>query len=191
MYGFPNDPITEKVQPLGQIDRNQGDVFPQFRNGRVINVSEKPTQWYQLFDNNRPNDNFKKQALYGIQNYSSLSLTFFSKENVQLIQDMIRYNVWMKSGKKFLIGEQSTVELEVIMRGIYLQHARNLDFNIKEQVKELNNMVLQFVVPQVMSGVEQYFGYLHNIETMPVSIEHPKNMSIKGTKLLRSVFSTF
>ena len=60
-------------------DRNQ-EVFPQFQNGRVININEKPVEWYQPFDGNKPNDSFQNQALYGIQSHSVLSDAFFSKE---------------------------------------------------------------------------------------------------------------
>jgi hypothetical protein len=49
------------------------EVLPQFQNGRVINISENQTPWFQLFDGNKPNDSFTNQALYGIQNCSLLA----------------------------------------------------------------------------------------------------------------------
>ena len=130
--------------------------FPQFQNGRVIEITEQKTERYPLFENNQPNQMFKLEALKGIQNCTPLNRTYFSPENVQLVHDMVRYNVWLKSNKKYLIGEQSNIELEIIMRSIYLQFARNLPFKIKEQVAELNNIVGQQVVPRLISEVEQY-----------------------------------
>ena len=85
---------------LQPIDRNEEEMFTQLQNGRVININKKPVEWYQPFDGNVPNNNFESKALYGIQNYSPLSKLFFSKENVQLINDMVRYNVYLKSDKK-------------------------------------------------------------------------------------------
>lgn len=166
-------------------------IFPQFQNGRVININECPAERFPLFENNEANDMFVHDALKGIQDCSVLQRTYFSKQNVQLVQDMIRYNVWIKSNKKYIIGNQSTIELEIIMRSIYLQHARNLNFKIKEQVKELNNILVHQVTPRIISAVEQYHGYLYRTENLYMPIEHPINVNTKGTRLLRSVTSTF
>lgn len=171
-------------------DRNQ-EVFPQFQNGRVININEKPVEWYQPFDGNKPNDSFQNQALYGIQSHSLLGDAFFSKANVQLVHDMVRYQVYIRSDKKHLIGEQSNLDLEVIMRSIYLQFSRNLQDRITEQIKELNMKVVNVILPRILSSIEQYIGYLHRISTLPQEIELPKNVSSKGTRLLRPIFSTF
>lgn len=169
--------------------RNQ-EVFPQFQNGRVININEKPTEWYQPFDNNKPNDAFQSQALYGIQSDSILGKAFFSKANVKLINDMVRYQVFLRSDKKYLIGDQSAIDVEIIMRSMFLQHARHAG-QITEQIKELNMMVVNVILPRILSEIQQYIGYLHRVEQLPVPIERPRNMSSQGTRLLRSVTTTF
>ncbi len=171
-------------------DRNQ-EVFPQFQNGRVININEKPVEWYQAFDGNQPNDSFQNQALYGIQSHSVLGDAYFSKANVQLVHDMVRYQVYLRSDKKHLIGEQSNLDLEIIMRSIFLQRAKHLPNQIPEQIKELNMMVVNVILPRILSSIEQYIGYLHRVEHLPDEIPLPKNMSNKGTRLLRPIFSTF
>jgi len=174
-----------------RIEQNMNNVMPQFQNGRVINLTENPTPWFQLTTDNQPNKDFTQQALYGIQTSSKLSRVFFSEENVKLLQDMLRYQVYLKTDKKYIVGEQSPIELEIVMRSIYLQFSRNLQYDITKQVKELNNICLQQMVPQIISGIEQYVGYMWQVEHQPVPIEHPKNMSSQGTKLLRSVTSIF
>jgi len=166
-------------------------VFPQIQNGRVININETPVQWFQMTDNNKPNAAFQEQALYGIQNFTPLNKLFFSKENVKLVNDMIRHTVYLKSNNKHIIGDQSTIELEIVMRSIFLQYSQNLPYKITEQVKELNNMVVNATVPQILSQIEQYNGYLWQVEHNPIPIELPKNMSSSGTRLLRSVTTTF
>ena len=77
------------------------------------------------------------------------------------------------------------------MRSIYLQHSLNLNCNIKEQIKKLNDLVIGWAGPRVLNEVEQYIGYINNVENMPVPMDRPKNLSIKGSKSLRSVTSTF
>ena len=56
---------------------------PQVQNGRVINITQNPIGRFPLFDNNEPNDNFGRAALFGIQDCSPLSKVYFSKANVR------------------------------------------------------------------------------------------------------------
>ena len=167
-------------------------IVPQFQNGRVINVSGTEVKDFPMFTaNNNNNDSFKSNALRHIQTQSKLSLVYFSDANIKRVQDMIRYNVWIKSDKQFVIGPQSSVELEIIMRAIYLQHAKNMDCNIAEQVQELDDMVMNYCVPKIINEVIQYNGYLRQIEYLPIPEDRPVNMSSKGTRTLRSVTTTF
>lgn len=163
----------------------------QPENGRVVDVF-KSTQPYQMFtQNNNKNDEFKKHALGNIQTVSPLSMVYFSKDNMKRIQNLIRYRVWLGSNKKHVISDQSTVELEVVMRSIYLQFSKNMDCKIGEQVYELNSMVANWCVPRILAEIEQYLGYLNDINRLPTQIELPKNMSSAGTRTLRSVTTTF
>lgn len=160
-------------------------------NGRVIDV-KMPTKPYQMFtENNNCNDKFKNNALQHIQQKSPLSMTYFSEANMDRVQNMIRYQVWLGSQKRHIISKQSPIELEIIMRSIYLQHARNLPCKIGEQVHELNQMVVSWCVQRILSEVDQYLGYLQNLDTLPQELDLPKNLSSKGTRTLRSVTTTF
>ena len=135
--------------------------------------------------------NFQVEALYGIQETSTLNHLFFSKKNMDIIQNMIRYNVYIKSENRFIIDRQSDIELEIVMRGIYLQYSPNLQTNIKEQIQYLDKLVTDYSVEQIIPEVEQYFGYMKEIEYMPEPIDLPVNLSSKGTRSLRSVTTTF
>ena len=77
------------------------------------------------------------------------------------------------------------------MRSIFLQHARHVPTNLTQQVKELNNMVVNDVAPRILSELLQYQNYLYRTEHLPDEIPLPKNMSSRGTRLLRSVTTTF
>lgn len=182
--------IEQQINNLG-INKGNTSTYLQFQNGRVTNPQKQTFPEIPLFDKDKINSNFAGEALYGIQDKSPLSLAFFSKENLQNLQNMIRYNVWLRSGKKYVIDEQSPTELEVIMRSIYLQYSLNLPFKLQDQIKELNNILIQQTVPQIISYIYQYQGYIYDIEKLPTPIELPKNMSSKGTRLLRSITSTF
>ena len=166
-------------------------MYNQFQNGRVTLTNENIKDM-KMFDNeNKMNNNFQVEALYGIQETSTLNQLFFSKKNMDIIQNMIRYTVYEKSEKKFVIDRQSDVELEIVMRSIYLQHSPNLPNKIKEQIQYLNKLVSDWCSEQIIPEVSQYFGYMKELEYMPVPIDLPLNLSSKGSRSLRSVTTTF
>jgi hypothetical protein len=166
-------------------------MYNQFQNGRVTLTSNNIKDMKMIDNENEVMNNFQVEALYGIQETSTLNQLFFSKKNMEIIQNMIRFNVYQKSEKKHIIDKQSDVELEIIMRSIYLQHSPNLPNKIKEQISYLNKLVSDWCVEQILPEVNQYFGYIKEIEFMPIPIDLPLNLSSKGSRSLRSVTTTF
>lgn len=162
----------------------------QFQNGRVI-TTNKNVKDMKMVENADTKTNFQVECLYGIQETSQLNQLFFSKANMNIIQNMIRYDVYNKSNQKHLIDKQSDIELEIIMRSIYLQHSPNLQYKIKEQLQYLNRLVSDWCVEHILPEVEQYLGYLKEVEYMPMPIDLPLNLSSKGSRSLRSVTTTF
>jgi hypothetical protein len=163
----------------------------QFQNGRVTLTDNNMKDMKMIDKNNETMNNFQVEALYGIQETSLLNQLFFSKKNMDIIQNMIRYNVYVKSDNKYVIGRQSDIELEIIMRSIYLQHSPNRPDKIKEQLEYLNKLVSDWCTEQIIPEVQQYYGYIKEIEYMPVPIDLPLNLSSKGSRSLRSVTTTF
>jgi hypothetical protein len=162
-----------------------------FQNGRVVTDGQTMKDISMIDKRGENMQNFQVEALYGIQETSLLNQLFFCKKNMNIIQDMIRFNVYEKSDKKFIIDRQSDIELEIIMRSIYLQHSPNLPDKIKEQLRYLNNLVSNWCVEQIIPEVQQYNGYIKEIEYMPLPIDLPLNLSSKGSRSLRSVTTTF
>jgi len=166
---------------------------PQFQNGRVIGVSDvKGGNQFKMFTQNNNNcDTAKETILYGTITRSTLSDTFFSDANMKCLQNMLRYKVYVSSGGEYQIGNQNNTDLQIIMRAIYLQYAKHLPYNIREQVSELNRQVIEFSLPKIMSEIKQYIHYVRQLETLPNPIELPRNVSSTGTRTLRSVTTTF
>ena len=161
------------------------------QNGRVIDLNRGIEPIPMFANDNNNNDNFKFIALQGIQESSPLSMLFFSKQNMDILQLHIRYEVWKRSNKVYIISNQSETELEIIMRAFYLQHSRNMNNRLVIQIKQLNQMIVEWVVPQILSEIKQYYGYLEDVQRLALPVELPQNVSSKGTKLLRSQTSTF
>ncbi len=165
--------------------------YSQYQNGRVTTTPGTMKDLKMIDQPKETMNNFQVEALYGIQETSQLNHTFFSKANLDIIQNQIRYGVYVNTNKKHIIDRQSDVELEIIMRSIYLQHSPNLPNKIKEQIEYLNGLVVNWCVGTIIPELEQYVGYLKEIEYMPMPIDLPLNLSSKGSRSLRSVTTTF
>ena len=127
----------------------------QFQNGRVITTNQNLKD-LQMIENNSTQKNFQTEALYGIQEKTKLNELFFSKANMEIIQNKIRYQVYLNTDKKHIIGKQSDVELEIVMRSTYLQHSPNLPNQITKQIQYLNDLVTNWCVEKIIPEVYQY-----------------------------------
>jgi len=152
------------------------------QNGRVeVTEVNKP---YYNFTNTNLNKNYKCEALKGIQTSSLLSLAFFDAQNIDDLQNMIRYNIWLLSNKQYVIGRQSDQDLHLVMRSMYLQYSRNMNQDITSQVKILNTKVLDWCLPKIYSEILQYLKYKQDISTLPQPMDRASNLSNKGSKSL-------
>lgn len=128
---------------------------------------------------------FETDMLRGNWEASPLSNRFFSPENVRVLQNSIRREVYEKSQPKgYVIDDQSVDELKIIMRAIYYQYARNLDFGLEEQIADLNKRVVNWSAPHILSAVDHYYYYLNDISHMPVPLAREMNLSSAGTRSL-------
>ena len=171
---------------------NNNKPVEHFQNGRVTHISNNNTIPHSMtMAENNTNNTTKNTILSGTISRSPLSETFFSELNMKRLQDMLRFAVYKASGNKYVIGNQNTTDLTIIMRAMYLQYAKHLPTQLKEQVYELNNYVVDFSLHKILSEVKQYLYYVKDIERLPIPLDHPKNLSSAGTRSLRSVTSTF
>ena len=128
---------------------------------------------------------FQTDMLRGNWESNAISGSFFSPENVDRLQDLIRKAVFDRSQPKgYQIDKQSVDELKIIMRAIYYQYARNLPNDIAGQVDDLNKKVVDWSAPHILSAVDHYHYYLNDISHMPVPLQPPQNLSRAGTKSL-------
>ena len=154
--------------------------------GRVkISNMNKPVEPYPFFEqvNPKSSDDYENSLKY-IQTDTLLSKAFFSNTNLEMIQNMLRYNVWLASDKKYMIDKQDSVQLNIIMRSIYLQYSKNLQYDIKTQIKKLNGFVIDWCVPRVLSEVMQYVQYKKDISRPIEIIPYGEYKSSAGTKTL-------
>ena len=146
----------------------------QPKNGRLDIVSPSVQDQFALYDKNPVHQCVTyRDALNGIWEDSPLSNAFFSKENMQIIQNGLRAEVYKRSNGKYNIGQQDNDALKIIMRSIYLESAVNLPFNIREQVTELNNLVYEYCVPKLLNEIRAYMNYKRDASNMYTIMSWP------------------
>ena len=121
-------------------------------------------------------------AIRGNVTANTLNQTFFSPANVQIVQNKLRHGVYERSGGEFLIDNQSVDELLTVMRAMYLQYGKNQPTRIREQIEELNQTVVDWAIPKIVSECSMHKTYLHDIQHMPVPLAQPVQLTQKGTK---------
>ncbi len=82
----------------------------------------------------------------------------------------------MMSESKINVPPQNIDTLKIIMRSIYLQHARHLPTDIPGQVASLNRLVLDYAVPSVYNEAVGYMKYTQDQSSLVVPLDHPKNI---------------
>lgn len=156
-------------------------------NGRVDTLKGKNFDMYKLFETgNEKMSDFSREAVVGIHTNTPLNSLFFSRENINALQQGIRYLVAKHSDNKFIVGNQSEVELQIVMRAVYLNDAKHKPTGIIEQVKELNKLVLDYCVPRILEEVKMYNYYKNDVSQLPMPLERGQFSSAKGTRVLES-----
>lgn len=143
-------------------------------NGRINIKTPHTSALFQLYDKIPANQCVTfRNATDGLWNETPLSQAFFSRENIQIIQNGIRAGVYQLSNKQYIIGPQDCDSIKIVMRSVFLQYSANLPTNIPQQIEQLNKMVLDYCIPQVYSEAQGYMKYVDDASTLVVPIAHP------------------
>ena len=147
-------------------------------NGRINimgpNISTKFSMMDKIPLNTRTD---YTNVLTGTFERNSLSDTFFSQNNIEVIQNGIKKGVYDRSNGKIIVGNQPTDQIVSVMRSMFYQHSKNLDTNISQQVQELNNYVLQFCINNVYVEAVAYLKYREDASRMHMPMSAPIHSS--------------
>ena len=151
-------------------------------SGRMANLQTNSSYpQFELYQENHrgPEQNFD-DSLQGIMEKSILAKVFFSKKNIDNIQQKMINGVFNKSEGKIRIGRQSDDELKIIMRSIFLQDGQNMDCKIQEQISQLNLKVLEYCVENVMVGAVGHVNYIRDLNKNMDTFPNPVDANVKG-----------
>jgi len=113
-----------------------------------------------------------------------LNTLFFSEFNMNLLQRGIRQSFRDQTG--VAIDYQNSSDLYSIMRVVFINNSGDPNANVQEQVKYMNGIVIKTASGQIQTGVSQYMGYVHDIDTLAVPIDRPVNTTTYGKKFGKS-----
>ena len=151
-------------------------------NDKLFDESYPDYQLYTEQNTNTDPDNMYKTILSTIQQRSNVSDMFFSDKNVRNLKELLVKDVFDKSNYSISASAQSTTELLIVMRSIFLQYAKHLPDETEKQVAELNYKVLLDVVPRIISKIKMELTYQRDRSSQPIPNALPVDMSITGTK---------
>jgi Family of unknown function (DUF5761) len=150
-------------------------------NGRVDIMKKSQPDIKNLFAlyDRIPNDSCTslREPTLGIWDESPLSKAFFSRENIQIIQNGIRAGVYAASRGQYVIGNQDCESIKIIMRSVFLQHTANQPTNITGQINQLNQIVLDYCIPTIYGEAQGYMKYLYDVSTLAVPLAPPSYSS--------------
>ncbi len=110
-----------------------------------------------------------------------LNNLFFSEFNQNLLQRGIREKV--KQLYKIKIDYQNKQDIIAIMRVMFIANSGNPYGNVCQQVKYINEMVINKATEQIATGLSQYYGYINDINSPITPLDLPTNVSTYGNKI--------
>jgi hypothetical protein len=146
----------------------------KMNNGRVDIKTPDTSSLFFMYDRIPVNECVTlRNPTEGLWDETTLSKCFFSRENMDILQNGIRAGIYKKSNEKYIISNQDCDQLKIIMRSVFLQYSANQTSNISQQIQSMNDIVLQYCIQQIYSELKGYLKYVDDISTLVVPIAHP------------------
>jgi len=136
-------------------------------------------------------DVIKNQVRINECEQGDLENTFFSDENIVLINKQLILSVFKKTNGEYKIPNQSNQSLIIVMRYVFLEHAKHLPYDIAGQIRELNCRVVGEILPGIITQVSQRVEYIKTINEPRKLIPLPTNVNGGTRQNLPSVTTTF
>ena len=158
------------LDEFGQVD-SVDRLMSEINNGRMHDVDklidDEIIKQETIIIDTQSTDSVK-----GILEENNLTRLFFSPQNIEAIQRMIRYYVHKLTNGQ-IVSKQSPDELFVIMRSILLQYGNFLSSGIINEIKRLNSKVVTICAEKVSTEVSQYNHYINDLQKLPTPLENP------------------
>jgi len=158
------------------------DIVHKLENAPFLFWNEHPQKYYQRYNNTKQCENAQCEDA---DTAELVREAYFLQENIEIIQRAIIKKVAKKTN--YIISRQKDDDIILLMNGIYHDYAKNLPYDLKEQLLELNDRTVNFVVPHIISEAEAYQRYLVDSNTplqppeLPENVGKPRQQSLPST----------
>ena len=152
---------------------------------------------YNSFQNNTKDNwstegSIQKSLLVGTYSPTPLGELFFSRDNINRIQNKIKKELYIRSKGEYVLNvAQNESDLLILMRAVYISDAMHEPYRLVHQVKMLNHLTVERIIPDMISMIKQDEKYLYDIDHPIMPIALPVNINSKGNKALPSAMTTY
>lgn len=162
------------LQRFGQYDA-MGKLTSEINTGLVRDITRDMSE-EELLEDTVIFNTGKQDSIKGILEDSDVNRIFFSRANIDALQQLIRYRVF-QSNNEAIISIQSEEQLFIIMRSILLQYGNMVTPEPVEEVKRLNNILANKITNDMNSEVAGYVGYMVDLEKKFEPMPHPEYLN--------------
>jgi len=169
-------------------------LINNYKNNDFVKIQNNSTNPFQnnTTDNWSTEGSIQKSLLVGTYTPTPLGELYFSRENMNRIQNKIKKEVFIRTKGKYVLNvAQSESDLLIVMRAVYISSAMHEPYRLVHQVKVLNHLTVERIVPDMISMIKQEEQYLYDISHPINPIALPVNINNKGTRALPSAMITY
>jgi hypothetical protein len=171
---------------------DEGQGIPQINSNNITQQDIFRTPFLFTQEHKRDNNAMVKTAEKSISQNSVLSQMFFSDKNIKRIQKKIKKEVSIRTKHEFKLDvDQDETDLIIAMVAIFKTKARHLPGQTIRQIKRLNNQVVDYIIPDMITNIKQHYGYIKEINEPIKPIMRPVNVSNAGRKTLPSITTSW
>ncbi len=171
-------PAQEKILLNPDIPSNKDPVY------NYVNSTSKITN----HKNTRAIENYEIYDYKCSSTMSPFMRVFFSRQNMTILQNQLKYQVFLKSDNKYIIDKQDPQELGTIMESMYYQYSSRPieECLFKNEIERLNGIVLNYSVSNVIIGIRAQNGYLKKITDNITGMDIGISTTRKGLKISKT-----
>lgn len=175
---------NKQINNINEPEASQ--TWEKIWNERSMLISGNKT-WLEMLPstNSYATKKYKDTLINNHVEKNNVNQLFFSTENIQNIDNRLRYTVYIMSNNQYHLGPQNKQELVIIMRAIYVNYSQNVEEHVVEQVENLNKIIISRIAPELYSKATQYLKYLEDAnESHKILLARPTNVNNTGLKVL-------
>ena len=129
--------------------------IPQYKPIPTQNM----TELFKIFEPNQVQSGSELRDQINLYSGTPISHAFFSNENLNIIQNGLRAEVFDRSKGQYVISEQDPTIIRSIMRATFDQNVRSPSTDIPSKIQELNTIVIKYCANITFDNARNYMRY--------------------------------